>query len=349
MHNLNDRLDKDGLLLKSFFTDLSIYIKSLQLKTGAIPSNADGTHDPWDHIESIMGLNFANEIQPSKLAFRWLINNQNNDGSWFSKYNDLKPLEKNKPTHFGPYISVAALHFHKIFNDIKFLQELWPTIVQAINFSVNLQTPNGTIPWSIDKNGNIEEDYLLTGSASILKSIECALALSNILNDQTNIKNWKNSYESLSDAIKNPDNKFDLLKDRKNFSMDWYYPILSGCLDTDQIDYYVNEVFKNFYKSGLGIKCVKEEPWITVAETSEFIISLVIAGRKNDAISLLNDVIKISDKNHIPFMGWQYKEKIFWPIEQPSWTAAALILSADSIFNYSKGSDIFLVNNSILY
>ena len=65
MHNLNDRLDKEGLLLKSFFTDLSIYIKSLQLKTGAIPSNADGTHDPWDHIESIMGLNFANEIQPS--------------------------------------------------------------------------------------------------------------------------------------------------------------------------------------------------------------------------------------------------------------------------------------------
>ena len=152
--------------------------------------------------------------------------------------------------------------------------------MQAINFSVNLQTPNGTIPWSIDKNGNVEEDYLLTGSASILKSIECALALSNILNDQTNIKNWKNSYESLSDAIKNPDNKFDLLKDRKNFSMDWYYPILSGCLDTDQIDYY---------------------------------------------------------------------EKIFWPTEQPSWTAAALILSADSIFNYSKGSDIFLVNNSILY
>ena len=47
-------------------------------------------------------------------------------------------------------------------------------------------------------------------------------------------------------------------------------------------------------------------------------------------------------------MGWQYKERIFWPTK-PSWTAAALILSADSIFNYSKGSDIFLVNNSILY
>ena len=101
-----------------------------------------------------------------------VINNQNNDGSWFSKYNDLKPLEKNKPTHFGPYISVAALGT-QIFNDIKFLQELWPTIVQAINFSVNLQTPNGTIPWSIDKNGNVEEDYLLTGSIYIKEHRMC--------------------------------------------------------------------------------------------------------------------------------------------------------------------------------
>ena len=38
------------------------------------------------------------------------------------------------------------------------------------------------------------------------------------------------SYLLLSQAIQGPIGKFDLTKDRKRFSMDWYYPILSGCL-----------------------------------------------------------------------------------------------------------------------
>ena len=69
------------------------YIKSIQLKSGAIPSDEDRFHDPWDHIESIMGLNFVKEIHSSKLAFQWLIDNQNSDGSWYAKYNDIRPIE----------------------------------------------------------------------------------------------------------------------------------------------------------------------------------------------------------------------------------------------------------------
>ena len=43
-------------LRKEIFKINGAYIKSIQYKSGAIPSNEDGTHDPWDHIESIMGL-----------------------------------------------------------------------------------------------------------------------------------------------------------------------------------------------------------------------------------------------------------------------------------------------------
>ena len=70
----------------TFFEYLGKYIKIIQHKSGAIPSNKDGSHDPWDHIESIMGLNFSKEHEASKLAFLWLIKNQNPDGSWFAKY-----------------------------------------------------------------------------------------------------------------------------------------------------------------------------------------------------------------------------------------------------------------------
>ena len=349
MYKPNKKLDKSKAFNRNLFESLGNYIRSIQLESGAIPSNKDGSHDPWDHIESIMGLNFANEKESSKLAFEWLIKNQNTDGSWFSKYNDSYPLEKNKSTHFGPYISVAALHFYKIFEDKEFLEYLWPNIKLALKFSLSLQIPNGTIPWSIDENGKIEEDYLLTGSSSILKSIECGIAISKLLNDKENTSNWAKSYQSLSNAIRDPIGKFDLLQDRKRFSMDWYYPILSGCLNDKERDYYIDKVFNDFYVKDIGIKCVIEEPWITVAETCEFIIALMISDRDEDAKKLLLDVLNICDKNYIPYMGWQYEENIFWPKERPSWTSAAAILAADTILDFSKASDLFKRNQSNLY
>ena len=61
--------------------------------------------------------------------------------------------------------------------------------------------------------------------------------------------------------------------------MDWYYPILSGCLNDKMKNYaiFIN-IFNDFYVEDIGIKCVIEEPWITVAETCEFIIALMLLG-----------------------------------------------------------------------
>ena len=328
-------------LMREIFKINGAYIKSIQYKSGAIPSNEDGTHDPWDHIESIMGLNIYKDIEASKSAFNWLTHHQNSDGSWYAKYYKRDAIEKNKPTHFSPYIAVAALHFFRIFKDINFLQSIWSSIELAVNFSVELQQDNGTIPWSINNNSQIENDYLLTGCSSILKSIECSIALSKILNKTENIEKWKKAHLLLSNAIQDPDGKFDLIKDRKRFSMDWYYPILSGCLKQDEKSYYINKIFKDFYLDGIGIKCVIEEPWVTVAETSEFILALMCAGYDDEAKRLLFDVLNISDEEGIPFMGWQYEQNIFWPEEKPSWTAAALMLSADCVFDYSDASDLF--------
>lgn len=343
------KLHKD-FLRKEIFKINGAYIKSIQYKSGAIPSNEDGTHDPWDHIESIMGLNIYKDIEASKSAFNWLTHHQNSDGSWYAKYYKTDAIEKNKPTHFSPYIAVAALHFFRIFKDINFLQSIWSSIELAVNFSVELQQDNGTIPWSINNNSQIENDYLLTGCSSILKSIECGIALSKILNQTENIEKWKKAHLLLSNAIQDPDGKFDLIKDRKRFSMDWYYPILSGCLKQQQKLHYINKIFKDFYLDGIGIKCVIEEPWVTVAETSEFILALMCAGYDDEAKRLLFDVLNISDEEGIPFMGWQYEQNIFWPEEKPSWTAAALMLSADCVLDYSDASDLFISDQrSVFY
>jgi hypothetical protein len=195
----------------------------------------------------------------------------------------------------------------------------------------------------VDKNNQIENDFLLTGASSILKSLECAIAISKILDLDSN-KKWTKAYELLAYAIKNPKGLFDKIIDRSRFSMDWYYPIISGVLSDSEKDKYIKKIYKDFYIEGIGVKCVVEEPWVTVAETSEFIVSLVISNEIDEAKKLLIEVMNISDLNDIPYMGWQYEENIFWPEEKPSWTAAALILAADSIYDFSSGSDILKEN-----
>ena len=59
------KFKEENIFNKNFFLNMALYIKSVQLKSGAIPSNCDGSHDPWDHIESIIGLNFAKALSLS--------------------------------------------------------------------------------------------------------------------------------------------------------------------------------------------------------------------------------------------------------------------------------------------
>ena len=343
MHLPKIKFKKNVTVKKDIFLRISESIKTNQLDSGAIPSNADLSHDPWDHIEAIMGLNFLEDKESSDSAFKWLKNNQNKDGSWYAKYSNNDPIELNKPTHFGPYISVAALHYYKIFSDKDKLFELWETIKSAIDFSIDLQNSNGTIPWSVDKNNQIENDFFFFLSSSILKSLECAIAISKILDIDSSEK-WTKAYETLAYAVRNPKGLFDKTTDRSRFSMDSYYPIISGILLDYEKEKYIKKIFKDFYIEGIGVKCVVDEPWVTVAETSEFIISLVISNELEEAKKILVEVMNISDPNDIPYMGWQYAENIFWPEEKPSWTAAALILAADSIFDFSLGSNILKDN-----
>ena len=135
---------------------------------------------------------------------------------------------------------------------------------------------------------------------------------------------------------------FDIKIDKKRFSMDWYYPIISGAFNRDESKDIIVNTLANFYIEGLGIKCVKEEPWVTVAETNEFVIAAVKADEINLAKNIFLESLNISDEDNIPYMGWQYVENIFWPDEKPSWTAAAVILAADSLYKFTDGSNLFI-------
>ena len=124
--------------------------------------------------------------------------------------------------------------------------------------------------------------------------------------------------------------------------MDWYYPILGGINSKQQITSLKENIKDSCWIKGLGIKCVSDEPWVTVAETSECSIAYKKIGEDKIASELLLNAIAIVDREGIPYMGWQFYENIYWPEETPSWTSAACILAADANNQLTLGADLFI-------
>ena len=321
---------------------LGKFLVDVQFLSGAIPSNQDGSHDPWDHLEALMGLTTLGYKTQALKGLNWMVSNQNQDGSWYNLYQDEKPLELNKQTNYAAYVAVAVWHFYLINNDINFLQEFWEPVKKGILFSLSLQHNNGAIAWNIDEFEKIDEDYLLTGCSSIAKSLECAIAICQALGDQNYESEWRIAHSKLIAALENPSGIFDLKKDRSRFSMDWYYPILGGINSKKRINSLTTKIKDSFWIKGLGIKCVLDEPWVTVAETSECSIAYKKIGKDKIALELLDNAISIVDSKGIPYMGWQFHENIYWPDETPSWTSAACILAADANNRLTSGAGLFL-------
>jgi hypothetical protein len=271
-----------------------------------------------------------------------MIANQNEDGSWYNLYTDEDPLELNKQTNYASYIAVAVWHFYLLNNEINFLQNFWEPVKKGILFSLSLQHENGAIAWNMDENAKIDDDYLLTGCSSIAKSLECAIAICQVLEHQSLESEWRSAHSKLLNALEKPAEIFDLKKDRSRFSMDWYYPILGGINSKERIASLIGRIQDSFWIKGLGIKCVEDEPWVTVAETSECSIAYKKIGEDKIALELLHNAIAVVDREGIPYMGWQFNENIYWPEEKPSWTSAACILAADANNQLTSAADLFI-------
>ena len=321
---------------------LGRFLKDTQLVSGAIPSNQDSSHDPWDHLEAVMGLSTLGYNTQAIKGLDWMRANQNEDGSWYGLYDNDKPLELNKQTNHASYIAVAVWHFYLLNQEIDFLKSFWRPVKKGILFSLSFQNANGAIAWNLDESSKIDEDYLLTGCSSIAKSIECAIAISQVLGYQDYEEKWKIAHSKLLATLENPEGIFDLKIDRSRFSMDWYYPILGGINSNNRIALLTRKIKESFLVKDLGIKCVSDEPWITVAETSECSIAFKKIGEDKIASELLQNAISIVDATSIPYMGWQFHENIYWPEETPSWTSAACILAADANNQLTNASDLFI-------
>ena len=63
---INITKDANNIKSANFYNAIGIYVLNQQLKSGVIPSNDDGSFDPWDFIESITALNFIFKQEEAK-------------------------------------------------------------------------------------------------------------------------------------------------------------------------------------------------------------------------------------------------------------------------------------------
>ena len=324
-----------------FYSSSVDYILEVQNQDGSIPWEKGKKLDPWDHIEAAMGLSIAGNKVEAEKAFIWLSDNQLDDGSWYSEYIESVPQTKRRETNFSAYLATGLFHYFLIFEDKKFLERLFPSLEKAMEFVISSQTSKGDIYWAKEEGIEILDDSLITGSSSIYKSLECAIAIYNILGKP--IENLKESRLSLKNSINNNPERYDRSWESKSrYSMDWYYPILCGVYDDKEGISIIDSKWSDFIVLGMGCKCVVEEPWVTVAESSELVIALVKLGLIEKAEYIFNSLHQWRDEDGLYWTGYVYTDEKFWPVEKPTWTAGAVLLAADSLYRFTRGSDLFL-------
>ncbi len=330
-----------GFYPEEYFTGTVNYIARVQQQDGAIPWFDDGAMDPWDHIESAMGLTIGGRYDEAKAAYYWMKTHQLPNGSWLAAYKNGKVEDGTRAeSNFVAYVATGVWHYYLVTGDKQFLETMWDTIQGAIEFVLRLSGPEGQIYWCEDTTLGIREDSLITGCSSIYKSLECALNIATTLDNA--VPHWSTARARLGNAINHHPECFDRTWDSKSrFAMDWFYPVLTNVIEGRAAVTHLETRWHEFVVPDIGCHCVNDEPWVTVAESCELVMSLLTAGQYQQAVQLFSWLHQFRDDEGAYWTGYVHKDEALWPLERPTWTAGAVLLAADALSNHTGAASLF--------
>ena len=317
------------------------YIASIQLESGGIPWFDGGIIDPWDHVESAMGLTVGGRIEEAEAAYRWLREHQHQEGYWLAAYNGDQIADGTRAeTNFVAYVATGVWHHYLATGDRSFLTSMWPTVMKALNFVLSLQAPTGEIYWAMDTRTGINRDALVTGCSSIYRSLDCGVAIARTLGHAA--EKWAAGRVRLGHALTSRPDRFDRTWESKaRYSMDWFYPILSGAVTGKDATDRLNARWDEFVEPGLGCRCVADQPWVTIAETCELVMACCAAGEGEKALQLFESLARFQVEDGSWWTGYVFPDDTMWPDERPTWTAGAILLAADALFAFTPASGLF--------
>ena len=330
-----------GFFPEDYFKGTIDYIARVQQSDGAIPWFEEGPLDPWDHVESAMGLAIGDKLDEAQQAYYWLKNNQLANGSWFAAYKNGQVEDGTRAeSNFVAYVATGVWHYYLITGDKAFLTQMWATVEAAMEFVLRMQGPQGEIYWCEDSTLGIREDSLVTGCSSIFKSLECALNIAMTLGQD--VSHWALARTRLGKAVANHPECFDRTWDSKSrFAMDWFYPVLTNVIDGNQARKHLASRWNEFVIQDLGCVCVNDEPRVTVAETSELVMALLSTGQYQQAVHLFSWLHQFRDEEGVYWTGYVHPDDLLWPEEKPTWTAGAVLMAADALSNKTRAAHLF--------
>lgn len=312
-------------------------ILAAQRPDGAIPWWPGHKADPWDHVESAMGLTIGGAYAQARRAYEWLQANQLSDGSWYAAYVDGQITDRTRETNHAAYIAAGLYHYLLVTGDLAFVRRLWPTVVRAMDFVLRHQTPSGEILWAVSPQGRVDPMALLTGCSSIFFSLKCALALARVLNEAK--PRWRTALDDLHECLRNKPHCFNTTKAR--FSMDWFYPVLSGAVTGQAAQARIEQHWKKFIVQNMGARCVSDRPWVTIAETCELIIALAAMGNQQQAAILFRWICDHTFDDGTFWCGFTVPDMVVWPEEKHTWTNAVVLMAADILYGLTPASGMF--------
>jgi len=312
-------------------------IAAIQRPSGEIPWHDGGKTDPWDHVEAAMGLTIGGFTKAARHAYRWLSARQLKDGSWYAGYRDGRPSDRTRDTNFSAYIAVGLFHYYLVTGDLRFVDAQWPTLRAAIDFAVQHQTRHGDVYWAVSPQGDVDRMALLTGCSAIFMSLKCALAIARLTGRPQPA--WQQALAALGHAIRFKPHRFNMTKSR--FSMDWFYPILAGAVTGRAAQERLDASWKKFVVVGQGVRCVSDQPWVTLAETSELILTLAAMGHTDLSHIVFNWISEKKFDDGSFWCGFTCPDIVVWPGEKMTWTNAAVLMAADALFNLTPAAAMF--------
>ncbi len=335
--DLNSKTSRSKAYLPIDVDSVAALIAKTQKKSGEIPWCHRLKTDPWDHVEAAIGLCIGGYFEEARKAFEWMVKTQLRQGCWYSAYHEGTPIDRTLDANMSAYIAVGVYYYYLITGDTVLLKRMWKTVRKATDFAISLQAPGGEIHWAINPEGRIDPMALLTGSSSIYLSIKCALLIARQLG--YTMTAWKNALKKLKTAIACRPYLFNMTKAR--FAMDWFYPILVGVLIGPEAQERIEKSWKKFVINGQGVRCVYDQDWITLAETSELSLTLAAMGNLTLAEIVFNWICDKRYEDGTYWCGFTYPDMIIWPEEKMTWTNAVVLMAADAIYNLTPASKLF--------
>jgi hypothetical protein len=303
---------------------------------GALPWFRGGQLDPWDSVEAAMALDVGGEHQRAAAAYRWLASRQRRDGSWAAEYRAGQETSPAAESNHAGYLAVGTWHSWLCSGDTGLLDELWPVVRQGLDLVVRMQRSDGAVSWALRPDGRPDDLALLTGNASLFQALRCGIALADLAGEPQ--PDWDLAVAELGTALRERPAVF---ADRSRYSMDWYYPVLTGAVTGEAARARLAAEWDRFVVPGLGVRCVADRPWVTGAETAELSLALAAAGLRDAALEQLDAMQHLRADDGSYWTGLVYADDARWPVERTTWTAAAVVLAADALAGSGPGSRLF--------